>query len=206
MWYGLDVEEATFSSSDLDYVQASYATLDELCAERPETPDAVERLIVAGLLPQPTYVLPDGRRMFPRDYFQLADQAAGVEHLREWFFRRFREESERGELDPSNEWCAETEWQDYLDGTYGVCLWEVTPGTIAQKERLIRTIRTLIGEPREDDPSWREELADAVARLDALERPFTDLDRARWEYTSRALYVTDVRERFPDVFADAPRP
>ena len=45
-----------------------------------------------------------------------------------------------------------------------------------------------------------ESLAEAVDALDALERPFTDYDRARWDYTSRGLYVTAMRERYPEAF------
>jgi hypothetical protein len=41
--------------------------------------------------------------------------------------------------------------------------------------------------------------------LDAIERPFTDFDRARWDYTSREFYITAIQERYPEVCAASER-
>jgi hypothetical protein len=187
---------STFTQDDLAYIEQSYATLAELCQARAETPTEIEQLIADGVLPQPTYVLPDGRQMFPRDYFRLVDEAGAVDRLQEWFVARFREEAERAGLRETDEWTIESEWTDYLDGTYGVCLWEVTPAAMAEKESLLRTIQRLTGEPREADPDWRQALAAAVDRLDSIERPFTDYDRSRWDYTTRQRYIDEPRSRY----------
>jgi hypothetical protein len=183
---------ADFSADDVRYIEEAYVPLELLCAERGVDPEG---------LPQPAYVLPDGRRMVPRDYFELLDDAGGREGMRERFESRLRAAAAAAGLEFGEEWNPESEWTDYLEGTYAVCLWSVTPEAMVEKERLIRTIRALVDRPEPASAAWKERLADAVGALDALERPFTDYDRARWEYTTRALYITDVRARFPEAFA-----
>lgn len=55
--------------------------------------------------------------------------------------------------------------------------------------------------PIPDSEEWRERLRTAVRALDAIERPFTDFDRARWDYTSRERYITAIEKRYPEVMA-----
>jgi len=83
-------------------------------------------LEAAGRLPHPSYVLDAGTEMVPRDYFDLAEAAGGVEHLREMFLQRYRAAAGPGSTP------AEEEWEAYLTGAYGVCLNRVSPETIVQ--------------------------------------------------------------------------
>jgi Family of unknown function (DUF6058) len=183
------VTEPTFSEADIRYVIAEYRTLDELCRGRAETVAEVRRLIDAGRLPKPTYVLPSGEARFPPDYFALLDSAGSVAELPAHFHARYTSSGLAED--------AEEDWAGYLSGQFGVCLWQVTPEAMAEKNRLIRAIERLVAESAEGDASWREELRTTVDALDALERPFTDFDRQRWGDTSRDRHITRVRERFP---------
>src|ERR1041385_5152303 len=68
-----------YTPADLAYFSANYLTLDELCADRADSPDEVRRLIAERRLPAPSYVLPDGTGVFPADYFRLvAEVGRGV--------------------------------------------------------------------------------------------------------------------------------
>src|ERR1041385_6728200 len=106
-----------FTDADLAYIRANYLTLDQLCTERVETPSEVRRRIDEGLLPRPSYVLDNGTEMFPSDYFRLADEAGGVDRLRQNFEERLRA---AGDDD------VDGQWEGYLSGIYAVCLQEVT--------------------------------------------------------------------------------
>jgi hypothetical protein len=185
--------QPTFTESDIRYVIAEYRTLGELCHGRAESVAEVNRLIEAGRLPRPAYVLPSGEARFPPDYFALLDAAGSVEELPAHFRARYLAVGSASD--------AEDDWAGYLSGEFGVCLRQVTPEAIAAKNRLLGTIERLVAEPARDDPGWQARLRDAVNELDALERPFTDHDRQRWGDTSRDRCVTRVRARFPEVFA-----
>ncbi len=192
----------TFTESDIRYVLAHYRTLDELCDGRAERPAAVRELIRGGRLPQPTYVLPSGEARFPPDYFALADEAGGADALPARFRARYLAAAGSGPSTAAAD--ADEDWAGYLSGQFGVCLWSVTPESMAEKNRLVRRIQRLTAEPAEADPAWRAELRGAVDALDAILRPFTDFDRQRWGDTGRRRHVDRVRERFPDVFGRAP--
>jgi len=184
------------TAADIAYVRAGFAPLDELSHGRGDDPAAVRALVARGLLPQPSYVLPDGTEMVPRDYFALADEAGGAEALPAAFAGRCAAAG----LD------AAEEWDGYLSGVYGVCLRAVTPETIAAKGRLMDTIAGLVDAPAPEDPEWRAALRAAVDELDALERQFApDYDRSdRFPLPpSRDRLVRAVRERFADVWTTA---
>src|ERR1041385_8151848 len=100
-----------YTPADLAYFSANYLTLDELCADRADSPDEVRRLIAERRLPAPSYVLPDGTGMFPADYFRLVDEAGGPDGLREHFAARHREANGK-DLDQ--------DWEMYLDGIWGI--------------------------------------------------------------------------------------
>lgn len=183
----------TYTDADLAYVTASYRTLEDLCADRAEAPEQVRADIEAGRLPRATYLLPDGREMFPPDYFAVLDDVGGVDGLREHFDNRHRAASTALGLpgvDPKEDWAG------YLSGEYGVCLREVTPEAMVEKSALIATIDTLTAAPAPADEDWRRQLGAAVDDLDELERPFTDYDRQRWGGTSRDSHITGIRARF----------
>lgn len=188
----------TLSSNDLAYLDSDYRSLAELCAGRDLDPAAIRALIEAGRLPRPTYVLPDGEERFPPDYFALLDEAGAVDALPDWFRRRYLALT-AGE--PTADDDATEDWAGYLSGQFGICLWSVTVESMIEKNRLSRRIDALLATPRESDPSWRQDLRGAVDALDALLRPFTDFDRARWGDTSREQRITRVRDRNPSVFS-----
>jgi hypothetical protein len=188
-----------FTNADLAYIRANYLTLDELCAERAQTPSNVRSWIDDGLLPRPSYVLDDGTEMFPRDYFRLADEAGGIEPLRQHFEERLRA---AGDDD------VDGQWEGYLSGIYAVCLRDVTPETIARKTKLVTSLceKLVLAKPR--DPEWRERLRREVDELDELEREFApDYDRNEERFgckPTRDLLIAAARERFPEVFAAEP--
>lgn len=194
-----------FTPADLAYIRADYLTLEELCAERLESPGAVEALIAARRLPRPSYVLEDETGMFPADYFGLVDEAGGVDSLPEHFAARHRQAT-RAERVPVDD--LEQDWEAYLDGTYGVCLRALTPENIVRKSALVASLSQLLMLPRPRSVEWRRSLREQVDELDALERDFApDYDRgeAQERPPTRDLLIKAARERYSDVFAEAPR-
>ena len=192
-------DEETFSSADLAYIAEEYRTLEQLCAERDQTPARVRQHIADGRLPTATYVLPGGTDVFPLDYFELVDDAGGVAALPEHFRNRYA-------VAGGTEHEADEDWQGYLSGQFGVCLRSVTPEAMVAKTRAIAAIEQLLAAPSEAAEAWRAGLRQHVDALDALERPFTDYDRRRWGDTSRDRCITRVRERYPAVFAASTLP
>jgi len=192
--------EATFTESDLRLIDANFKTLSELCAAREIEAAEIEGLIDDRVMPQPAYTLPDGRRMFPTDYFDLCDEAGGPDRLRDYFIEQFERAAGAAGLEFNEEWNPESEWTDYVDGTYWVCLHDARPDVMIDKERQIRMISRLVESPEPRSAQWRAQLRAAVGALDAIERPFTDFDRARWTYTSRERYITSVKQRYPEAF------
>jgi hypothetical protein len=193
----------TFSDADLAYIGANYLTLAELCAERAETAEPVQELIEQGLLPRPSYVLDDGKGMFPADYFRLVDAAGGPEALRAHFAARHRAASLAEGANPGE---LEQDWDAYLNGVYGVCLREVTPENIVHKTVLVASLSQLLVVPSPRSPDWRATLRAQVEELDALEREFApDYDRSddQERPPTRDLLVNAARERYPEAFADS---
>jgi hypothetical protein len=187
----------TYTAADLDYIHANYRTLEEICAGRTETPDEVRALIEQGRLPRPSYVLDDGTGMFPADYFRFVDEAGEPDALQERFAERLTEAGGGEEL--------ALHWKTYMDGIYGVCLWDVTPETIARKAKLVSSISELLMLARPAEADWRQRLREEVDELDRLERQFTpDYDRDEVRFgrkPTRDLLINAARERYPDVFA-----
>lgn len=192
--------DATFTEADLRLIETDFMTLPELCAGRGVEVAEIEKLIDAGLMPQPAYTLPDGRRMFPDDYFELYDEAGNLDHVSDYFIEQFEGAARRAGLEFTEQWNPESEWTDYIDGTYWVCLRHARPEVMIDKERQIRMITHLLQSPQPQSARWRDHLRAAVDALDAIERPFTDFDRARWDYTSRERYVTTIKKRYPEAF------
>jgi hypothetical protein len=186
-----------FTRADLEYLRANYLTLDQICAGRRESPDQIRALIADGRLPEPSYVLDDGTEMFPADYFRLVDEVGGPDALKERFGERLEAAGAGEDLD--------LHWRTYMDGIYGVCLWDVTPETIARKAKLVSSISELLMLARPPESDWRERLRDEVDELDALERQFTpDYDRDEVRFgrkPTRDLLIDAARTRYPDVFA-----
>jgi hypothetical protein len=183
------------TQADIAYVRANYRTLEELCEGRRESPDQVGELIAARRLPQPSYVFPDGTGMFPADYFRLIDEAGGIDGLREQFAARHHAAAGR-DLDQ--------DWDMYLDGTWGICLRDVTPETIVRKNALVNSLCELLVLARPHYEDWRRALREQVDELDELEREFSpDFDRSDEmdRLPTRDLIIAAARERYPEVFA-----
>lgn len=142
--------------------------------------------------------------MFPEDYLELHDEAGGPDRLRDYFIEQFQGAARTAGLEFDGDWNPESEWTDYLDGTYWVCLRNARPEVMIDKERQIRTISQLMQSPQPQYEHWRHQLRTAVRALDAIERPFTDFDRARWAYTSRERYITSIKQRHPEAFDTTP--
>ena len=190
---------AELTEADLAYISANYRTLEELCEGRAESPKEVRTLIEQRKLPQPSYMLPDGTGMFPVDYFGLLDDAGGVDNLRVHFAERHRAAS-RGQRVEG----VEQDWEMYLDGTWGICLWEVAPETIVRKNVLVSSLCELLVLARPGEPDWRRTLREQVDELDELERQFApDYDRsdAVDRPPTRDLIIAAARQRYPEVFA-----
>src|SRR5215208_1358396 len=166
---------------DLDYIRAHFVPLEE----------GVQQAIERGVLPRPSYVLPDGTQMVPADYLALVDVRPSVER------RYLAAGGTPVELEEA--------WAGYMSGTYGVCLEQVTPETIVRKSILVDSLTALLADPREDAVNWRDALRDQVEELDRLERDFApDYDRNVERFgrpPTRDLLIKGARERFPDVFA-----
>ena len=186
-----------YTAADLDYLRADYLTLEQVCAQRPESPEEIRALIAKGRLPRPSYVLDDGTEMFPADYFRFVDEAGGPDALRARFAERLEAVGGADDLD--------LHWKSYMDGIYGVCLRDVTPETIARKAKLVSSISELLMLARPAEADWRQRLCDEVEELDALERRFTpdyDRDEARFgRKPTRDLLIDAAREHYPEVFA-----
>ena len=188
-----------YTDADVAYVTGEFVVLEELAHAGGRATHEIERGIAARRLPQPTYVLPDGRRFVPADYLVLADASGGSEHVHDAFVARLEAAARAAgvDVDPEGEWSA------YLSGEYGVCLREVSPESIVQKTALMDRIQGLLDDPDESSAAWREDLVSAVDRLDRLERPFApDYDRRRFgSPLSRDRLITGVRASYPDTFA-----
>ena len=183
------------TEADLEYISSNYLTLEQLCDGRAESPHELRSLIAARRLPEPSYVLPDGTGMFPADYFRFVDEAGGVDGLREHFAARHRA------VDGKD---VDQDWEMYLDGTWGICLRDVTPETIVRKNTLVSSLCELLVLARTREPEWQTALREQVDELDELEREFApDYDRsdAMDRPPTRDLIIAAARERYPQVFA-----
>ena len=169
---------------DIAYVRESFVAMDE--ATRPY----VER----GVLPQPTYVLPDGTEMVPADHAELVHEAGDPEAVGDEFRARFLFAG--GHPDE-----VDREYTAWLSGDYGACLHATTPEAIVAKSALIGAIEALLARPALRQAWWRGALRGAVDSLDALEREFTEYDRRRYGApTSRDRLITTTRESFPGLW------
>jgi hypothetical protein len=185
---------------DAAYVRREFRTLAQVCAGRRDAPIDVRRFMMEGLLPRPSYLLPDGTQMVPGDYFDMVDAAGGPLALPGWFAERLGGELAARGLDASPARVGE-EWDGTLRGEYGVCLRRVSPANIAEKARLIGAIEGALAAPRPRDPSWRRSLVAEVDRLDAMVRDFAAWDRLRFGGpVSRDRLIDAPRAAYPDLW------
>jgi hypothetical protein len=180
------------TAADLVYVNARFVTLDQLARGL-----AGERDWPGRVLPRATYQTPDGALWYARDWWRLFDDAGGGS-VRPLFERRLVAAAARlgHAVDVASE------WEAYLAGLYGACLREVTPENIALKELVAAALDRRLADPRPHDGAWCAALRAEVETLDSLTQPFAECDRIRFgKRTSRDRLITDVRARFPQVFA-----
>ena len=190
---------ATVGPRDIRYVQANYLPLPELTGRAGRDRAEVEALIDEGLLPRPSYVLPDGTGMFPPDYFTMWDAAGTLADLPKQFRVGYQAAATARRVPLAHDEVDQA-WIDYLTGIYGVCLKQVTPQTILDKGIQTERIETLLAHPWHDDLGWLSALRAAVDALDTLVRPFTGFDRRRFGHpTSRDRLITAVRRSYPQI-------
>lgn len=169
----------------------------------PVAADTVLRQMLDGLLPLPSYVLPDGTPMVPRDHGEPARVAGGTERLHDWFVAFWPDEPDAGE----------SAWRDYLDGRF----WQLrtaTPVGIRQVAARVAQVRQALEVLRGDrhDPVGRGLLGEAVdgavavAGLADLLLPSTPHDRLRlggptlrdtWVDAPRRAHLTPVAPPLP---------
>jgi Family of unknown function (DUF6058) len=194
-----ELSTPAFSEEDVAYATSGFVELEDLCRSRSRDVDEVRGWIADGLVPEPTYVLPDGRLMVPSDLLDLVDDAGRIENVRAEFVRRLAQAADaaRSVHDP------EEEWNAYLSGAYGACLRRVSPETIVEKTSLMRWIEELLAAPRPEAADWIAALKRSVDCLDELERPFAPhYDRLRFGGpSSRDRLITAVRDRYPAIAA-----
>jgi len=177
--------------NDVAYVRAWFRPLEGAAAELAER----------GLLPRPTYVLPDGTPMVPEAHAALLEDAGGDP---ERVADRFRERFLAAGGAPAD---VEEELGGWLGGGYGACLRDPSPEGIVAKNALMTAIGALLAAPAPDDGGWRGALRGAVDALDALELPFAAYDRERFGGpVSRDRLITAPRERYPQVWEAALSP
>ena len=99
-------------------------------------------LVERGVLPQATYVLPDGA-CGPADHAALLDDVGGDLDA---VAARFRKRFLAAGGDPA---AVDDEHQAWLSGEYGACLWQTTPEAIVAKSGLMAAITALLAEPRQ---------------------------------------------------------
>jgi len=174
------------TSADDAYINHWCRTVEALCASRPETPDEVRAHMLAERLPIPSYLRSDNTGMLPADYFQLADEAGGVDQLAPWFLKQWP--------DPGH---AAVEWRFYINGQY-VCLHSATPRLMQRKDELAAEISAALARPDGRSAEWLDRLHALVDELDQTTAQFTAYDRLRFGGpVSRDTLINDVRAAYP---------
>jgi hypothetical protein len=182
-------------AEDVAYVRRNYLTLEALASAERLALGELEGMIAARVLPGPSYVLPSGEAMFPRDLCGLllgrcAGGGGGASRSRFLSVARWH--------GPVSADRVSEEWSSYLSGVYGVCLRQVTPETVFIKEWLVSAIDADLQSPEPDSAGWRRRMCEQVEGLDALLRPFATSDRIRFgRPTSRERCIEVPRARYP---------
>jgi hypothetical protein len=178
--------DSTPTPSDVAYIVSNYRRLPHLCQAWGETETETREYIARGLLPRPAYVLAGKLEFFPDDYFVFPREASPLR--RKQIFSERLKAALAGYRVPFDGADAESAWQSYLTGEYGISLRIVLPETIARKACLIASIAEALEKPVRTDEQWRNSLLERVDALDALLRCGAKDDRER--------YVANVRNQF----------
>lgn len=199
------MSDATYTERDRRYIQSHFRRLDDLVRSYGLDLETVRAAIAEEALPRPSYHV-DGTDWVPEDFLERGlKDGLDPSRVRTRFLDDYAAayEARYGRSpDPEK---ARQAWRDYLTGAYGVCLRHATPEGIVTKGYLITAIEELLATPRPEEEHWRTALAEAVAALDALERPFAAGDRERFGgLVSRDIYVTAVRRLFASILPPLP--
>ncbi len=187
-------------AADREWIRARYRPLDELCAARGEDAAPWRARIAAGEMPGSSYEL-DGVGLFPPGWFGLVDEAGSVAGLRAHFEERFAiAADETGALAGPDE--LDEAWEEYLSGAWGRVLFDPTPESAVQANRLAGSIAELLDAPAPDDPHWCRRLGARTSALAALLREGCAADRANGEPHPWDLWVAAPRRDYADVIAD----
>ena len=182
---------------------ADLATLEELCAGRAETPDAVRELIAAGRLPAASAVDDAGVERFPHDYFALLDDAGSVDALRDRFEARYVVAADTyGALAGPDE--LDDAWYDYLAGRYGALYLDAEPESAVRARPPERVDRA----PARGARSPRTGAGSTGSRAGCGRWRRRCGPTRRTTTASRSLYerlVRDVRAAYPAAFAERPQ-
>jgi hypothetical protein len=174
------------ATEDLAYVRASFRAMT----------DTARPLVERGVLPQATYVMPDGTPMVPADHTALLDDAHGDPDAVAATFRNRFIAAGGNEAEVVGEHAA------WLTGEYGACLHATTPEMIVAKGALMTTITALLARPAPADDHWSTAVRGVVDALDAIELPFARYDRERFGGpTSRDRLITATRDRFRELWS-----
>lgn len=186
-------------------LRRSFRRLDELAAERGADASAWRADVAAGRRPAPSYVL-DGDELVPPSWADLADEAGGVDGLRALFEARYAVASDAtGALAGPDE--LDEAWEEYLSGAWGRVLFEPTPESAVQANRLAGAIAELLDAPAPDDDAWCRRLAARVDALAALLREGIAADRANDEPHPWDRWVAGPRRDYAAAMARfAPTP
>ena len=197
----MEATQASYDSpvnADASLIRSRYRTLAQLAAERDEDAADWQLLIEQGRLPAASYEL-DGEDWFPPSYFALLDEAGSVDDLHAHFEGRFAIASdETGALAGPDE--LDEAWDEYLSGAWGRILFDPTPESAVQSNRLAGSIAELVAEPAPDDPAWGRRLTARVDALAVLLREGCAQDRANGEPHPWDLWVVAPRRDYADVF------
>lgn len=181
-------------AEDEEYVRAWFIDVNVLARAHGWSSADLDDAIAGGRAPAPTYVLPDGTRMVPADYFALFGAPDEGCTVRERFDLRYTRASAPRE--PSTVELDEA-WAGYLSGGFGACLKDVSPESMLAKAQFIDTIEALLAAAQPSDEGWMRRLRAAVDGLDGLEKPFAAYDRVHYGGpVSRDRFVTAVRNRY----------
>jgi hypothetical protein len=212
------IAPAPLSERDLRYIRTRFVPLRRISAKSGLLERDLRAWRTAGRFPLPAYVTPEGTEWYPPALGPLVRRCLSLHvDLRSLFVREFttalaglrlaepalhqsflQDVEAVGRDDRA---VAESYWEVYRGGLYGVCLrvpW--VPG-IVQKGRLMLAIDELTREARPEDPTWGRRLRKLVESMDSTEMPFAEWDRVRFGGpVSRDRYVTEMRRRFPAAF------
>jgi hypothetical protein len=168
--------------------EGAFVPLDVVAAGRPETVAELRDAVAAGRLPGPSAHAADGTPLFPRDLLRPADEAGGLDRLREDFEARYVLAADAAGVVAGPDELDDV-WWAYLDGRLGAELREVSPEAVVRRDRLRTSVAWLLEHPDPAAWRWRDRLRARVDALDALERPGPD------------GLPAEARRRHPDAFA-----